>query len=178
MLTKRKRQKKEKEKKQVEGRNMLMMYENEICLRWFRGCCLIAFRKNSFLRFRSVGKVQSSRKAKKIGGHNINMDTPLVSLSDTVDGAVDHKGRPVLRSNTGGWRSAYFIIGNTFNTTYMSTVQYPLIISYFVCAFCDRFVIYRCGSGGEVCILWYKRELDNVLDGTAGSVHSHCGRER
>ena len=158
---------------------MLMMYGNEICLRWFRGCCLLAcFQENSFLRLRSVGKVQSSRKAKKIGGHNINMDTPLVSLSDTVDGAVDHKGRPVLRSNTGGWRSAYFIIGNTFNTTYMSTVQYPLIISYFVCAFCDRFVIYRCGSGGEVCILWYKRELDNVLDGTAGSVHSHCGRER
>ena len=72
---------------------------------------LLAFRKNSFLRFSSVGKVQSSRKAKKIGGHN--MDTPFVSLSDTVDGAVDHKGRPVLRSNTGGWRSAYFIIGNT-----------------------------------------------------------------
>ncbi|XP_030951524.1 protein NRT1/ PTR FAMILY 5.10-like [Quercus lobata] len=37
------------------------------------------------------------------------MDTPL--LIDTVDGVVDHKGRPVLRSNTGGWRSAYFIIG-------------------------------------------------------------------
>ncbi|KAF3957498.1 hypothetical protein CMV_017498 [Castanea mollissima] len=39
------------------------------------------------------------------------MDTQLLSLSDTVDGAVDYKGRPVLRSNTGGWRSAYFIIG-------------------------------------------------------------------
>ncbi|XP_030952072.1 protein NRT1/ PTR FAMILY 5.10-like [Quercus lobata] len=40
------------------------------------------------------------------------MDTPLVSLStDTVHGAVDYKGRPVLRTNTGGWRSAYFIIG-------------------------------------------------------------------
>ncbi|KAL4651016.1 hypothetical protein ACB092_01G128000 [Castanea dentata] len=34
------------------------------------------------------------------------MDTPLL-----VDGVVDHKGRPVLRSNTGGWRSAYFTIG-------------------------------------------------------------------
>ncbi|KAL4651628.1 hypothetical protein ACB092_01G174000 [Castanea dentata] len=39
------------------------------------------------------------------------MDTQLLSLLDTVDGAVDYKGRPVLRSNTGGWRSAYFIIG-------------------------------------------------------------------
>ncbi|XP_023871376.1 protein NRT1/ PTR FAMILY 5.10 [Quercus suber] len=37
------------------------------------------------------------------------MDTP--PLIDTVDGVVDHKGRPVLRSNKGGWRSAYFIIG-------------------------------------------------------------------
>ncbi|KAK7838338.1 protein NRT1/ PTR FAMILY 5.10 [Quercus suber] len=39
------------------------------------------------------------------------MDNPLVSLTDTVDGAVDYRGRPVLRSNTGGWRSSYFIIG-------------------------------------------------------------------
>nr|XP_023879772.1 protein NRT1/ PTR FAMILY 5.10-like isoform X1 [Quercus suber] len=38
------------------------------------------------------------------------MDNPLVSLTDTVDGAVDYRGRPVLRSNTGGWRSSYFII--------------------------------------------------------------------
>uniref|UniRef100_A0A2N9F396 Major facilitator superfamily (MFS) profile domain-containing protein n=1 Tax=Fagus sylvatica TaxID=28930 RepID=A0A2N9F396_FAGSY len=37
------------------------------------------------------------------------MDTPLVF--ETVDGAVDYKGQPVLRSHSGGWRSAYFIIG-------------------------------------------------------------------
>ncbi|GMY20398.1 peptide transporter PTR3-A [Fagus crenata] len=37
------------------------------------------------------------------------MDTPLVL--ETVDGAVDYKGQPVLRSHSGGWRSAYFIIG-------------------------------------------------------------------
>ncbi|CAN6678702.1 unnamed protein product [Malus baccata var. baccata] len=35
--------------------------------------------------------------------------TPL--LDDVVDGAVDHKGRPVHRSGSGGWRSARFIIG-------------------------------------------------------------------
>ncbi|XP_062163693.1 protein NRT1/ PTR FAMILY 5.10-like [Alnus glutinosa] len=37
------------------------------------------------------------------------IETPL--LLDTVDGAVDYKHRPVLRSNSGGWRSASFIIG-------------------------------------------------------------------
>ncbi|XP_077241400.1 protein NRT1/ PTR FAMILY 5.10-like isoform X2 [Tasmannia lanceolata] len=38
-----------------------------------------------------------------------SMSTPL--LSDNVEGTVDYKGRPVTRSNSGGWKSAYFIIG-------------------------------------------------------------------
>ncbi|XP_042484217.1 protein NRT1/ PTR FAMILY 5.10-like [Macadamia integrifolia] len=37
------------------------------------------------------------------------MDAPL--LSDTVEGAVDHRGQPAIRSKTGKWRSAVFIIG-------------------------------------------------------------------
>lgn len=36
-------------------------------------------------------------------------ETPL--LLDTVDDAVDFKGRPVLRCRSGGWRAAAFIIG-------------------------------------------------------------------
>ncbi|KAA8538682.1 hypothetical protein F0562_028290 [Nyssa sinensis] len=32
-------------------------------------------------------------------------------LNDSVDGFVDHRGRPVNRSETGRWRSAIFIIG-------------------------------------------------------------------
>lgn len=35
--------------------------------------------------------------------------TPL--LNNFVDGAVDYRGRPALRSKSGFWRSAYFIIG-------------------------------------------------------------------
>ncbi|KAF3445417.1 hypothetical protein FNV43_RR10593 [Rhamnella rubrinervis] len=38
-----------------------------------------------------------------------NAETPL--LDATVDGVVDYKGRPVLRSKSGGWRSAIFMIG-------------------------------------------------------------------
>ncbi|KAB2083678.1 hypothetical protein ES319_A05G285000v1 [Gossypium barbadense] len=34
--------------------------------------------------------------------------TPL--LDDTIDASLDYKGRPVRRSNSGGWRSASFII--------------------------------------------------------------------
>jgi peptide/histidine transporter 3/4 len=30
----------------------------------------------------------------------------------TQDGTVDLKGRPVLRSKTGGWRACFFIVGN------------------------------------------------------------------
>ncbi|KAB5512562.1 hypothetical protein DKX38_029590 [Salix brachista] len=41
------------------------------------------------------------------------VQTPL--LYDIVDGSVDHKGRPVYRSNSGGWRSARFIIVDQFD---------------------------------------------------------------
>ncbi|XP_023535811.1 protein NRT1/ PTR FAMILY 5.10-like isoform X3 [Cucurbita pepo subsp. pepo] len=37
------------------------------------------------------------------------MEAPL--LEDTVEGAVDYNGRPVRRSDSGGWRSAALIIG-------------------------------------------------------------------
>ncbi|XP_050213768.1 protein NRT1/ PTR FAMILY 5.10-like [Mercurialis annua] len=38
-----------------------------------------------------------------------DVQTPL--LYDAVEGSVDFNGRPVFRSNSGGWRSAAFIIG-------------------------------------------------------------------
>ncbi|KAI7756184.1 hypothetical protein M8C21_032390, partial [Ambrosia artemisiifolia] len=38
-----------------------------------------------------------------------SVESPL--LNNFVDGVVDYKGRPVLRSKSGCWRSAYFIIG-------------------------------------------------------------------
>ncbi|KAJ4964630.1 hypothetical protein NE237_016479 [Protea cynaroides] len=37
------------------------------------------------------------------------MEAPL--LSDTVEGAIDYKGRPANRSETGRWGSSVFIIG-------------------------------------------------------------------
>ncbi|XP_061994968.1 protein NRT1/ PTR FAMILY 5.13-like isoform X2 [Rosa rugosa] len=37
--------------------------------------------------------------------------TPLLLDDDVVEAAVDYQGHPVLRSTTGGWRSASFIIG-------------------------------------------------------------------
>ncbi|PIN13445.1 H+/oligopeptide symporter [Handroanthus impetiginosus] len=36
-------------------------------------------------------------------------ETPLLNVA--VDGSTDFKGRPVSRSKSGGWRSAFFIIG-------------------------------------------------------------------
>ncbi|GFS42842.1 major facilitator superfamily protein [Actinidia rufa] len=43
------------------------------------------------------------------GGNAYEASTPL--LDDGVDGVVDYKNRPVLRSKSGAWRSAIFIIG-------------------------------------------------------------------
>ena len=38
-------------------------------------------------------------------------DTEAPMLVNAVERAFNYKGRPVLRSNSGGWRSAAFIIG-------------------------------------------------------------------
>lgn len=38
--------------------------------------------------------------------------TPLLQVN-TVNGVVDYKGQPAVRSNSGNWRSAWFIIGTT-----------------------------------------------------------------
>ena len=35
-------------------------------------------------------------------------------LDDLVDGAVDYRGQPAIRSKSGYWRSAWFIIGTTY----------------------------------------------------------------
>ncbi|KAI3737286.1 hypothetical protein L2E82_27283 [Cichorium intybus] len=43
------------------------------------------------------------------GTNSTGVESPL--LNNFVDGVVDCKGRPVLRSKSGCWRSAYFIIG-------------------------------------------------------------------
>ncbi|KAG9444140.1 hypothetical protein H6P81_015480 [Aristolochia fimbriata] len=39
-----------------------------------------------------------------------NPTTALLE-KDTVDGVVDYRGKPVSRSNSGGWRSALFVMG-------------------------------------------------------------------
>lgn len=41
-----------------------------------------------------------------VGGSS---EIPL--LEDAVPGAVDYQGYPAKRSSSGGWRSAYFIVG-------------------------------------------------------------------
>ncbi|XP_010272859.1 PREDICTED: protein NRT1/ PTR FAMILY 5.10-like [Nelumbo nucifera] len=38
-------------------------------------------------------------------------ETPLLGGGETVEGMVDYEGRRVIRSKSGGWRSAIFIIG-------------------------------------------------------------------
>ena len=46
-----------------------------------------------------------------MASYPISSDTETPLLDDTVVGSVDHKGRLVKRSSSGGWRSAAFIIG-------------------------------------------------------------------
>ena len=57
-------------------------------------------------------------------------NTPLLSTPDkTVPGAVDYKRRPAVRSKSGRWRSACFIIGKLLP-------QIPNFPNYWVLEFC------------------------------------------
>lgn len=38
-------------------------------------------------------------------------ETSMIQRQDTVEDCVDYRGRPVHRANSGGWKSALFIIG-------------------------------------------------------------------
>jgi hypothetical protein len=38
----------------------------------------------------------------------------------TQDGTVDLKGKPVRRSNSGGWRACWFIVGNILTSLSLS----------------------------------------------------------
>ena len=54
----------------------------------------------------------------------VEMKGPEQGREDyTEDGTVDLNGRPILRSNTGGWRACSFIVGN---------VRPPYIILYII----------------------------------------------
>ncbi|VVB11175.1 unnamed protein product [Arabis nemorensis] len=46
-----------------------------------------------------------------IAGADDEARTPL--LTETVDGSVDYRSKPAVRSTSGGWRSAGLIIGIT-----------------------------------------------------------------
>ena len=56
----------------------------------------------------------------------------------TQDGTVDLKGRPISRSNTGGWRACSFIVGNYVYIAYI----YMLAFTVFFSTLRDRSSLY------------------------------------
>jgi peptide/histidine transporter 3/4 len=67
--------------------------------------------------------------------------TPL--LNDTVDDCVDYKGNPVCRYNSGGWRSASFIIGNT-------AVSFSIFNPAEAIILCFNYLVWCTSAGVEV----------------------------
>jgi hypothetical protein len=51
-----------------------------------------------------------------------------------VDGVVDYRGQPAIRSKSGYWRSAWFIIGTVSKTHNFSYLFATLKMDYFIAA--------------------------------------------
>ncbi|KAB2628567.1 protein NRT1/ PTR FAMILY 5.10-like [Pyrus ussuriensis x Pyrus communis] len=83
-------------------------------------------------------------------------DTQTPLLDDVVDGAVDHKGRPVHRSRSGGWRSAWFIIGVEVTETFAYS------------GICSNLITFLTGPLGQSTAT--AAEIVNMWDGTASLV--------
>ncbi|CAN6584370.1 unnamed protein product [Malus baccata var. baccata] len=83
-------------------------------------------------------------------------DTQTPLLDDVVDGAVDHKGRPVHRSRSGGWRSAWFIIGVEVAETFAYS------------GICSNLITFLTGPLGQSTAA--AAEIVNMWDGTASLV--------
>ncbi|PON47033.1 Proton-dependent oligopeptide transporter [Parasponia andersonii] len=57
-------------------------------------------------------------------------DTETPMLVNAVDGAVDYRGRPASRSDSGGWRSAALIIGVEFAERFAFTGVWTNMVNY------------------------------------------------
>lgn len=74
-----------------------------------------------------------------IAGADNEAGTPL--LPKTVDGSVDYRNEPAVRSSSGGWRSAGFIIGTS--PSFPAKIRYSSSPSSDFFAFVDDG---RCGG--------------------------------
>ncbi|KAF5817387.1 putative proton-dependent oligopeptide transporter family, MFS transporter superfamily [Helianthus annuus] len=63
----------------------------------------------SILKFQNTSVIDMKNDNDNGTSTGTGVDSPL--LNNFVYGVIDYKGRPVLRSKSGCWRSAYFIIG-------------------------------------------------------------------
>lgn len=87
-------------------------------------------------------------------------------LNGIVDGSVDFRGKPSVRSTSGGWRSSGFIIGK-----YLLVVQAFL---NFPSHSHKRKYSGRCRSSGEVRLLGDSVKPDNLLHGAVTDVNGIC----
>jgi hypothetical protein len=60
----------------------------------------------------------------------------------TQDGTVDLRGRPISRSNTGGWRACSFIVGNYVYIYIYRAYIYMLAFTVFFSTLRDRSSLY------------------------------------
>ena len=109
------------------------------------------------------------------------MATPeeeVALLEDYVSDSVDHHGFPAGKISTGGWRSAWYIIGK-FLFFFLNFLR----VSFFSWKSFTSFVFFslkkfRCGGRRKICLLWYCLQLNYLPHRTSRAIHGDRRRKR
>lgn len=102
------------------------------------------------------------------------IEEEVAFLDDYVSDSVDHRGTPAGKLSTGGWRSAWYIIGE--KTWQKHRIFFFSWNFFYECFFFLN--IFRCRGRRKICLLWDCLQLNYLPHRTSRSIDGNRRRKR